>query len=155
MKIRIKGNSLRYRLTKSDVNTFVNNGYIQETTSFGDQLLIYALKKADASHLTAEFKNNQITVLMPDTMVDEWHTTDIVGFESNTTPLYLLVEKDFVCLDNVLEDQRDNYPNPNMDKCWLVPVVSTVRLPLISQYYTWVFMGILKRFFYRNLYQLT
>jgi hypothetical protein len=24
----------------------------------------------------------------------------------------LLVEKDFVCLDNTIEDQSDNYPNP-------------------------------------------
>jgi len=117
MKIRIKGNSLRYRLTKSDVDTFINNGDIEETTDFGDQSLVYSLKRFPGSQLTAEFKKNRITMLMPDTMVYEWHTTDIVGFESNNAPLYLLVEKDFVCLDNVLEDQSDNYPNPNMDKC--------------------------------------
>jgi len=27
--------------------------------------------------------------------------------------LHLLLEKDFVCLDNTAEDQSDNYPNPN------------------------------------------
>jgi hypothetical protein len=32
-------------------------------------------------------------------------------FEDNS--LYLLVEKDFVCLDETSEDQSDNYENPN------------------------------------------
>jgi hypothetical protein len=31
----------------------------------------------------------------------------------NDKYLFLLVEKDFVCLDNTVEDQSDNYPNPN------------------------------------------
>src|SRR6516225_6593175 len=100
MKIRIKGNSLRYRLTKTDVETFISNGYIQEITNFGDQSLIYSLKRFPGSQLSADFKDNHITMLMPDTMAYEWYTTDVVGFESSTTPLYLLVEKDFVCLDN-------------------------------------------------------
>ena len=26
--------------------------------------------------------------------------------------LYILIEKDFKCLDNTIEDQSDNYPNP-------------------------------------------
>jgi hypothetical protein len=30
--------------------------------------------------------------------------------------LYLLVEKDYTCLDNVEEDQSDNYPNPLLKK---------------------------------------
>jgi hypothetical protein len=36
--------------------------------------------------------------------------------ETNAQPaqeLFLLIEKDFVCLDNTFEDQSDNYPNPN------------------------------------------
>ncbi len=38
--------------------------------------------------------------------------TDEVGFENEQGKLFLLVEKDFTCLDNVSEDQSDNYPNP-------------------------------------------
>ena len=30
--------------------------------------------------------------------------------------LYLLLEKDFKCLDNTTEDQSDNYPNPLAEK---------------------------------------
>jgi hypothetical protein len=32
--------------------------------------------------------------------------------EGTEEKLHLLVEKDFTCLDNVTEDQSDNYPNP-------------------------------------------
>jgi hypothetical protein len=35
-----------------------------------------------------------------------------VGFDDKNGPVQLLVEKDFTCLDNVEEDQSDNYPNP-------------------------------------------
>ena len=28
--------------------------------------------------------------------------------------LAILVEKDFVCMDETIEDQSDNYPNPKM-----------------------------------------
>lgn len=42
----------------------------------------------------------------------------MVGFNNkmpldNGEHLFLLVEKDFVCLDNTFEDQSDNFPNPN------------------------------------------
>lgn len=112
MKIRIKGNSLRYRLTKTDVNKFSKDGYLEETIIFGEQSLIYALKKAPVDYLKANFQNNKITLLMPDLMAEEWAITDRVGFENSNGLLYLLIEKDFKCLDNVTEDQSDNYQNP-------------------------------------------
>ncbi len=112
MKIRIKGNSLRYRLTKSDVERFINNGYIEEIIDFGGQALIYALQQNQLNNLSAIFECNKITLMMPAKMVDEWGLTDRVGFEYQDNSLFLLVEKDFKCLDNVAEDQSDNYPNP-------------------------------------------
>ena len=112
MKIRIKGNTLRYRLTKSDVDKFLKEDYVEEIINFGNQALIYALKKASVNHLAADFQNNKITLFMPVSQAEEWTTTDRVGFEYTSGPLYLLIEKDFKCLDNVAEDQSDNYPNP-------------------------------------------
>jgi len=112
MKIRIKGNSLRYRLTKSDIECFSKHGYIEETISFGPQKLVYALQQHFESELAADFKDQKITLYVPAFMAEEWAATDRVGFESTNGPLYLLIEKDFKCLDNVAEDQSDNYPNP-------------------------------------------
>ena len=112
MKIRIKGNSLRYRLTRTDVDIFSKNGKIEEQTNFGDGILTYALESSDTDQLSATFKNNKITLFMPYVMAAEWTGTDRVGYENKTDDFYLLVEKDFKCLDNVAEDQSDNYPNP-------------------------------------------
>jgi hypothetical protein len=112
MKIRIKGNSLRYRLTKTDVDRLNKDGYLEETTDFGTQQLIYALQRYALPNLAASFQNNGITLYVPAGMVNELATTDKVGFDATNNLLYLLVEKDFKCLDTVAEDQSDNYPNP-------------------------------------------
>jgi len=112
MKIRIKGNSLRYRLTKSDIDYFSSNGYIEETIFFGTRKLVYALQQSLVDELTADFKDQKIVLYVPAAIMEEWTTTDRVGFENNNSSLYLLIEKDFKCLDNVAEDQSDNYPNP-------------------------------------------
>jgi hypothetical protein len=53
---------------------------------------------------------------MPQKMVSELADTDTVGYENDHGNLHLLVEKDFTCLDNVAEDQSDNYPNPLAEK---------------------------------------
>jgi hypothetical protein len=121
MKIRIKGNSIRIRLTRSEVDLFGSTGYIEEHTEFGPARFTYALKRSpEHQALSAIFEQHKITVLMPIAWTDEWIATERVGYESNMPlpndqALYLLVEKDFVCLDNTTEDQSDNYPNPLAD----------------------------------------
>ena len=117
MKIRIKGNSLRYRLTRSEVERLALDGYIEDTTDFGPTQLTYALQSTLSGNLWACFESSTITLFMPDWMVTEWATTDRVGFENTEDGLFILIEKDFVCLDNTLEDQSDNYPNPLALKC--------------------------------------
>jgi hypothetical protein len=117
MKIRIKGNSVRLRLTRSEVDRFGNKGMVEESTQFGSSQLNYVLTQHDHSAMAARFENNTVTVLMPAAWAEEWVNTERVGYESTmpltgTEELYLLVEKDFVCLDNTTEDQSDNYPNP-------------------------------------------
>lgn len=113
MKIRIKGDTIRYRLSKTDVSNFKNEGYIEESTDFGHSKFGYALKKTDKNTLSAIFIDNKITILMPAAMAAEWTSTDRIGFEGYDDKLFMLIEKDFQCLDNVAEDQSDNYPNPN------------------------------------------
>ncbi|MFI5163569.1 MAG: DUF7009 family protein [Sphingobacteriales bacterium] len=116
MKIRIKGNSLRYRLTKSDVNAIIKDGRLEEETEFGHQTLVYALQTTPDYDLSATFDDNKITLFVPHTMIDQLASTDEVGFENEQGKLFLLVEKDFTCLDIIDEDQSDNYPNPLAEK---------------------------------------
>ena len=112
MKLRIKSNSVRYRLTRSDISALIINGNLQEQVYFGETVLKYELKLTENEHISASYINNVITVMMPSGMMDDWLTNDKVGFEAIDNGLHLLIEKDFTCLDNVDEDQSDNYPNP-------------------------------------------
>ena len=120
MKIRIKGNSIRLRLTKTEIANFGEQGIIEEETQFpGGNRLRYALiSKEEIENTSASFHDNRITVWVPEKIKQSWTSTDLVGFDEkilleNGQQLLLLIEKDFVCLDNTLEDQSDNYPNPN------------------------------------------
>ena len=119
MKIRIKGDSIRIRLTKSEVDKFGSEGHIEETTHFANGAFSYALTNDEtAKELSACFDNGRIVMLVPSAMQQEWAETDIVGFKNNIDigggkTLFLLLEKDFKCIDGeVLEDQSDNYENP-------------------------------------------
>jgi hypothetical protein len=119
MKIRIKGNSIRIRLTKTEVENFEKLGVLEDATEFGNTRLVYAIEsKSTIDQLQASFENNRITVWIPENIKQEWVSTERIGFENkfdigNNRQLFLLIEKDFVCLDNTFEDQSDNYPNPN------------------------------------------
>ena len=118
MKIRIKGNAIRYRLTRSEVETFSNEGYYSETTVFNNNTFTYALKAIyGISDLTADFDNHTITMYLPVSDCKSWANNSRIGFEhkmllENGDTLALLLEKDFVCLDERGEDESDNYPNP-------------------------------------------
>src|SRR5690606_22376024 len=114
MKIRIKDNSVRIRLTQSEVNSLYQDGNISSKTEFLEKSFVYAVEKAEVSELSVEYVDNKITLKIPVSMLEQLYSTDIVGFEGVTGKVKLLIEKDFVCFDNTLEDQSDNYPNPNM-----------------------------------------
>jgi hypothetical protein len=117
MKIRINGNSVRIRLSKPEVEHFGNTGYLASKTEFGHATFTYVLEKTSSETFSASFQNNTITMSLPQTWTKEWIETNRVGFESsmligNGKSLYLLLEKDFKCLDDSIEGQADNYDNP-------------------------------------------
>lgn len=120
MKIRIKGNSVRLRLTKTEVQTFAKNGRYEESAQFGQNTLVYVLQaKAGINQLEANFELNTLTVFFPSNEKDRWANSGRVGYNNQVdwndpNALSLLVEKDFSCLDNTVEDQSDNYPNPKL-----------------------------------------
>jgi hypothetical protein len=121
MKIRIKGNSLRLRLTKSEVEEFARSQRFEEKICFGkntDECLTYALEKSSEKQVSATFTKGRITVFVPEATAQNWVKTDQVGFEAeqkidNQNVLRILVEKDFACLTpRKNEDESDNYPHP-------------------------------------------
>lgn len=121
MKIRIKGNSIRFRLNKSDVERLCAAGYLEEHTDFGNAVFSYSVETdMESGNLRASMENNRIVLHVPDEFLSDWAQNEKIGMRSevdlkNGQTLSLLIEKDFVCLDDTEEDQSDNYPNPNAD----------------------------------------
>ncbi len=120
MKLRINGNSIRLRLSKTEVAAFGATGMITTAIEFATNSLQYVLKKeTNADAIYADMANNTITVFIPTSMATDWVNTDIIGLEYtmnllNGNKLHILVEKDFKCIDSASgEDQTDNYENPN------------------------------------------
>lgn len=120
MKIRIRGNSVRYRLTRTDIRNMATIGFVEEMTEFpGGTVFRYRLqKKVGIGQMEASYTDNEVCICLPEELVREWTETEKVGYAhrvdlGNGKELSLLVEKDFACLDHTTEDQSDNYPNPN------------------------------------------
>ncbi|GGN13765.1 hypothetical protein GCM10010967_57440 [Dyadobacter beijingensis] len=113
MKIRIKEQFIRFRLTKTDVRKLAEDGMVIEHSQFLTRMLIYSIVRTTGHQLSIDFDGKAIIVGMPGQMIDELSTTEIVGFSENSSLMKILVEKDFICLEAPLEDQSDNYDHPN------------------------------------------
>jgi hypothetical protein len=119
MKLRLKDNSIRIRLTRSEVKLLTESGSIEEHVDFGEQRFQYIVKKNEGiNEMTAQLNPYSISINIPTVFLKDWNENEKVGFSSlmklnNGSALKILVEKDFVCLDDTEEDQSDNYINPN------------------------------------------
>jgi hypothetical protein len=121
MKLRIQGNSLRLRITPSEMTHLLANGRIEETVCFGSDpnaSLTYALEhNTRATAMSVRYTPGEVTVILSSADAQQWAGGQDVGVyaEAATTQgvLSLAVEKDFACLDKSDADNRDTFPNPN------------------------------------------
>lgn len=122
MKLRIKENSIRFRLSKSDLVKFQHHNKIEESTHFLSDTLTYGLIAVpDIHQLSASYKNNSIIITIPQAIADAWTKTQEVGIYENLKSVHdkklsIIIEKDFKCLDETVEDQSDNFENPLASK---------------------------------------
>jgi hypothetical protein len=123
MKIRIKGNSLRLRVSRSEVARLLKGDCLEETIHFAPEdgaKFTYALQqKSSVSVATVRYTENRVAVVMPADQAKEWGVTDQVGIAEDISlgdlgSLALLIEKDFACLDRSDEDNQDTFANPNV-----------------------------------------
>lgn len=113
MKLRIQKDTLRLRLSKSEVARLHESGSIEETTHFDEGTLTYTIRKNPSGEFHAELAEGTIMVQAPAEMVDRWATSDETGIEARAGALHIVVEKDFRCLNGPRpEDPPDTYPHP-------------------------------------------
>lgn len=122
MKIRIQGNSIRLRLSQSEVEKLGKTGKVEEQIQFGTteaETLRYIVESTGVREMGATYADNEIKVFVPSKLVAEWVSTDLVSLDHEMSlgggnTLRILVEKDFKCLTpRSGEDESDNFPNPN------------------------------------------
>ena len=120
MKLRIHGNSIRLRLTRSEVARFVSARCIESAIEFGpaaDQRMRYGLEySSEVTGLEVRFGDHQLRILMPAAAAAEWAEGERVGIAgrqslSSETALEILVEKEFRRLHGA-KPNPDLYPNP-------------------------------------------
>lgn len=119
MKLRIKGNCVRVRLTRSEVARLAAGQQLQQITEFSaDSRLVSSIEIVrDVSAPQANYENNRIALLLPGDLVKQWAASDQVSIEAAQPigigqQLTILIEKDFECIHSRAEDESDAYPNP-------------------------------------------
>ena len=121
MKLRIKGNSLRLRVSRSELARFQAGGRIEETIHFTaapEATLTYALESAlSSSPVSVRYGSREVTVVLSKDRARIWGDETEVGVYTTldmgpTGSLEVVVEKDFACLDRSDEDNSDTFSNP-------------------------------------------
>ena len=119
MKLRIKGNSIRFRLTQSEVEIVEQTGLVKDQIKFSDSIsLEYEIKAATGlEYVEATYSENKITLKVNESLIRDWAHSDQVTISSSldlssNENLTILIEKDFKCLSPRYEDESDMFPHP-------------------------------------------
>ena len=124
MKLRIRGDSIRLRLKRGEVDRIAAGGSIVEETHFPNFVLTYRLDASENREISASFDNGSLVVSLPKSKAQNWAGTDAVSLHakqplSGTDSLSVLIEKDFSCLEpghhRECKDDQDTFPHPSAD----------------------------------------
>lgn len=120
MKLRIRGDTLRLRLSQGDVAILLEHREVEDAIHFAPgRSLRYALRlDRNADAVTASYEDDRMVVHLPEARGRTWAVGAEVGVAAaqDVEPgraLSILVEKDFKCLaPRPGEDAYDGFPNP-------------------------------------------
>lgn len=119
MKLRVRHNSIRFRLGRTEVERLWQGLECRERICFpGNQQLEYVIQPSSSSTITALLLGQIISVEIPRHDLAEWCASERVGLCAEIAvphhaPLQVLIERDFRCLDPAIsEDQSDTFDNP-------------------------------------------
>jgi hypothetical protein len=122
MKLRIHGNSIRFRITQSEMAALVDGVRLEDSVQFGPaqtEILSYAVEiSPQCSEVRALYSQGAIQVALPVNLARALAGTDQVGIEhvqsiAEGVTLKIVLEKDFQCFHpRTGENESDNFPNP-------------------------------------------
>ena len=117
MKLRIRGDSVRLRLTRGEVANLAAGNAVEEATRFpGGARFRYVLRtRAGVAAVDAGFAADTLTIDLSEIAAREWASSERVEIRAllplSDGELSVLVEKDFPCLTTRPgEDDSDAFP---------------------------------------------
>ena len=123
MKLRIRGNSVRIRVSQSEMIQITDLGFVEDSVEFAPgQRLDYAGKVITYGEVSASYKESKISVLLPKSSIETWNDPSEISVKGeqqleNGGVLTILIEKDFACLvPRKSEEEADLFPNPRKAK---------------------------------------
>jgi hypothetical protein len=119
MKVRIQANSIRVRLTQSEVRRIAGGSSVEQTTTFSPlaKLCSRVESSSQVEKPIATFENQYLTLSLPSNEARHWAESEEVGIETDQpvgdgTSLRIIIEKDFECLHPRGEEIADAFPRP-------------------------------------------
>ena len=113
MKLRIKGNTIRLRLTRTEVAEIGEGREVRESTEFSPtSAFVYSLQSGSNEIVEAQFSNNCLRINIPHEISKAWAVSNEVGIEAEQQQLKIIIEKDFACLSPRGEEDSDTFENP-------------------------------------------
>lgn len=120
MKLRIHGDSIRLRLSRSEVVAFAADGDLEQCCDYGggaEDRLVYGIEASpEAATVEVRAAANRIKIVLPRLVANDWTGTDRIEVSASVPTaqgkqLKVLVEKEFRRLHGASKDP-DLYPNP-------------------------------------------
>lgn len=110
MKLRLRGNSIRLRLNRRDMDAFASGNAIEERVYFpGSARLSYVLQSGSSEDADARFDGAAIRVVVPSAAVSAWANSKQIGLyydlAAGEQSLKVAIEKDLECLHPPEEEQ--------------------------------------------------
>lgn len=119
MKLRIKGDSIRLRVSRSELQRLADGQVIEEIVHLTGGNFGYALgSSTQVTATTASFCDGRIALLISDAELAKWLDESEVGIYPSVSTasdrlLEFTIEKDFACLDRSEEENSDTFANPH------------------------------------------
>lgn len=119
MKIRLRNDSVRFRLTQKEVAALAAGSEVTSATHISpSHRLTFSLCGWTGEAILANSLDDGVCVLVPAGQLDDWCNSDEVSLQasqhvSGDVALELLIEKDFACLaPRAGDDDEDCFPHP-------------------------------------------
>ena len=124
MKLRVRDNSIRLRLTQTEVELARTDGLVRGRVPLaGSNNFDYVLERSPATvKPEAHISKIVLTVRIPEAEILTWSGSEEVSISATQLldggdELSILVEKDYACLaPREGEDESDMYPHPQAGK---------------------------------------